>query len=138
MLKFKTTGREPSCDLVLEHPSVSRTHARIELADDGRVFLLDVDSSNGTFLQRNDSWIRVKRVSLCSGDRIRLGEKDVSLEQLTAVFGKRSNARLGPKHFSLRQGTKQNGLFADWSEPTVSLNKPTRNPVTGRIEEDTQ
>ncbi len=137
-MKLKTAGREPTCDLVLEDPTVSRVHVKIELADDGHVFLLDADSSNGTFLQRNDGWIRVKRVSLCIGDRIRMGEKEVSLEHLTAVFGKRSKARLGPKHFSLRRRAKQGGLSADWSEPESLLHKPRRNLVTGRIEEDKQ
>jgi len=137
-LKRMTCGREHPCDLVLEHPSVSRVHAYIELADGGQVSLLDADSSNGTFLHRNDGWIRVKKVTLCIGDRIRFGDNDVSLEQLTAVFGSRSNARLGPKYFSLRQGSKDTRLFADWPEPEVSLNNPRRNPATGRIEEDHQ
>ena len=74
-MKIKTCGRETSCDLVLEQSTVSRLHARIELADDGLVCIQDAGSHNGTFLNRNDTWIRVMRASqLCIGDRIRFGD----------------------------------------------------------------
>lgn len=130
-MKIKTCGRETSCELVLEHPTVSRLHARIELADDGRVFVQDADSSNGTFLNRNDSWIRVKRITLCIGDRIRFGDCEVPLEKLTAVFGNRSNARLEARHFPLRKGHIGSGFRADLKDSGIQLQKPRRNPVTG-------
>lgn len=42
-------GREPGCDLVLPHPSVSRAHAELVQAD-GRWRLSDLGSKNGTFI----------------------------------------------------------------------------------------
>jgi pSer/pThr/pTyr-binding forkhead associated (FHA) protein len=39
-------GRDPSCDLVLSHPFVSRCHARVEARGD-EVFLIDDGSANG-------------------------------------------------------------------------------------------
>jgi pSer/pThr/pTyr-binding forkhead associated (FHA) protein len=135
-MKSKTAGREPSCDLVCEHVTVSRFHARIELGDDGFVSLVDTGSGNGTFLNRNDSWIRVRKITLCIGDRIRLGECVVPLEHLTAVFGNRSNVRLEAKHFPLRPGDMATRSFADLQDPGSMLQKPRRNPTTGKIEED--
>jgi len=135
-VKIKNCGREASCEFVLEHPTVSRLHARIELADNGLVFLQDTDSRNGTFLNRNDSWIRVKRVTLCIGDRIRFGDCEVPLEKLTAVFGNRSNARLEARHFPQRKGFIGSGLRADLHDPGIQLQKPRRNPATGRIEDE--
>lgn len=47
-----TIGREPNCDLVVEHPEVSRYHARIEL---GRSeFTLTDMSTNGTQIVSDD------------------------------------------------------------------------------------
>lgn len=43
-------GRDPAADLVLEHPSVSRRHARIASGPAGHV-IEDVGSTNGTFLR---------------------------------------------------------------------------------------
>ena len=135
-MNTRTIGREASCDLVLEHSTVSRFHACLELTDDGNVAVVDTDSRNGTFLNRNDAWIRIRRVSLCVGDRLRFGERELTLQDLTAVFGKHAGIRLGAKHFSLRQGTKVTGKLAEPDEGWPSLQKPRRNPLTGKIEED--
>lgn len=132
----KTIGRETSCDLVIEDATVSRQHASIELAEDGSVWVADADSSNGIFLHRNDAWIRFRKVTLCVGDRIRLGDYELPLQQLTAVFGKRANIRLGEQHFTLRQGGRGNRKVSGWDEPQNSLQKPKRNPLTGQIEEE--
>ena len=135
-MKNKTIGRESSCDLVLEHSGASRLHARIELHENGLLFLQDADSSNGTYLNRNDSWIRIRKVTLSIGDRIRFGELEVPLERLTAVFGSRSNARLEARHFQLKNGNEGARSFADLRDSGPLLQKPRRNPVTGKIEED--
>lgn len=135
-MKTKTCGRETSCALVLDHSTVSRLHARIELADDGLVCVQDADSQNGTFLMRNDQWIRVRKATLCIGDCVRFGDIEVSLDRLIAVFGPRSNARLEARHFPLRHGKKTSKAFKGKSDHGPALHKPRRNPSTGKIEED--
>jgi len=132
----KYIGREASCELVLDHLSASRRHARLELVDGGSVWVVDADSRNGTFLNRNGNWIRVRKVMLCVGDRIRFGDCEMPLQQLTALFGKRANVSLGAKHFSLRHGSKGTKTDTAWDQPGPSLHKPRRNPLTGKIEED--
>jgi len=133
--EIKTCGRDPSCDLVLEDSTLSRFHARIELAEDGLVLIHDTGSSNGTFVNRNDSWIRVRRVTLCIGDRVRFGEIEVPLERLTAVFGQRANIRLEARRFPVRHGKAVSMPVKRQSENVSSLHKPRRNPVTGKLEE---
>ncbi len=63
-------GRVPTADVVLMDEGVSREHARIE-HDGGRSWLIDLGSTNGTWLEGE----RVGRVALPlrDGDRIRLG-----------------------------------------------------------------
>ena len=100
------------------------------------MWVVDADARNGSFLNRNDAWIRFRKVMLCVGDRIRLGDYEVPLQQLTAVFGKRANVKLGEQHFSLRQGGKGSRKLSGWDEPGSPLQKPKRNPLTGLIEEE--
>jgi len=136
-IETRTCGREPSCDLVLEHSTLSRLHARIELSDDGLVSINDSGSSNGTFLNRNDRWIRARKVTLSIGDRIRFGDIEVPLEHLTAVFGRRASIRLEARRFPHRHGKAVVQPSAGKADPGPALNKPRRNPATGKIEDST-
>ena len=121
----KTCGRDAGCDLVVEHETVSRIHARISLADDGIVWVQDNDSSNGTFLHRCEKWTQIGKASLCIGDGIRFGEYEVPLEDITALFSGETRVRLRARRFPFQVRTA----------PTEQLNKPRRNPATGRVEE---
>lgn len=133
---IKTLGRNETCDVRIDHSSVSPVHAHIELADDGLVSVQEADSGAEIFLNRNNVWIRIRRVTLCIGDSIRLGEIEIPLHRLTAVFGSHSNARLESKHFALRNKNSGNRLFSHASDQETSLQKPRRNPLTGKIEEN--
>ena len=62
-------GRSSSATLSVDEPSISRRHARVLFADDGRHLLEDLGSKNGTFVNGR----RVTRVALSAGDRIQLG-----------------------------------------------------------------
>ena len=64
-----TMGRSRDCDIVLEHSQVSAKHASIRLMDDG-LYLTDLDSSNGTFV--NDQVV-VKQ-KLLDNDLVRIGD----------------------------------------------------------------
>jgi hypothetical protein len=69
-----TFGRAPDCALVFADDTVSRHHARLELRD-GRWFLVDLDSSNGTLVNGR----RVRDSEVRAGDEIRLGAAGFTL-----------------------------------------------------------
>ena len=73
-----TIGRDRTCELVLADAEVSRKHARLE-AQAGVVFLRDLESRNGTFLngQRLESAIEARQ-----GDAIDVGATRVIVEKL--------------------------------------------------------
>jgi subtilisin family serine protease len=65
-----TLGRSPEADLTLAEGAVSRLHARLEVRE-GRWYLCDLDSANGTYLNRQ----RVGAPQpLHSGDLIGIGD----------------------------------------------------------------
>lgn len=64
-----TIGRGSGNDVVLDHPKVSRSHARIERRGDSFV-LRDLESTNGSW--RNGD--RVTELLLREGDTVRIGE----------------------------------------------------------------
>ncbi|MBX3190138.1 MAG: GGDEF domain-containing protein [Labilithrix sp.] len=62
-------GRGTEADLWIEDGGVSRRHARIACRSDGRYFVEDLGSTNGTFLGSQ----RIETCEIRGGDRIQLG-----------------------------------------------------------------
>ena len=58
-------GRDPSCDLVIEHKSISRKHATIHLGDP--LFVEDMGSSNKT---------KVGGIAIAAGNRVQIKWRD--------------------------------------------------------------
>jgi DNA-binding winged helix-turn-helix (wHTH) protein len=73
-------GRDPDAVLWVDHPSVSRRHARILVAG-GKGVLEDLESKNGTFL--NGKAI-VKRTALADGDEVRIGPETMVFRLLSS------------------------------------------------------
>ncbi|MFZ0960669.1 MAG: FHA domain-containing protein [Terriglobia bacterium] len=65
-------GRDPSCDVVIAHPIVSKKHAEI-IKQDGKSLIVDLGSVNGTFV----NGIRVKRHELQELDRVVIGPSEL-------------------------------------------------------------
>ena len=66
-----TIGRDRDNDIVLDSDSVSRRHAKLEHRD-GHFFVLDLDSTNGTFLNDEPDPITVSQ--LRKGDQVKVGD----------------------------------------------------------------
>ena len=64
-------GSAPDSDIQLGDPAVSGKHASLRYKD-GKFYLIDLDSSNGTYL--NDGAAPVAREELKDNDTIRIGE----------------------------------------------------------------
>ncbi|EDM79435.1 FHA domain containing protein [Plesiocystis pacifica SIR-1] len=67
-------GRDPDADLRIEHPDVSRRHARLEVFEDGAE-LVDLDSKNGLRVDGR----ACTRARLRDGSRVELGELSLTL-----------------------------------------------------------
>lgn len=84
-------GRGRDCDVVLDHPLISRHHAKI-VVEPARVVIEDLVSANGVYV--ND--LRVARSqSLADGDRILLATRELSI--FAAPRNEREQPREGPE-----------------------------------------
>ena len=80
-------GRDPTCDLVLTDPRVSRRHAHIRATDAG--FLLeDLGTTNGTYL----NGVRTERSDVLPGDRIEVGDTVLALSDALEVADRPATA----------------------------------------------
>jgi DNA-binding NtrC family response regulator len=76
-------GRTWPADIVVDDPSVSRTHARFFVAPDGAVVFEDMGSTNGTRL----NGVVVPRGRIAPGDEVRVGDVSVALHVLSTEAG---------------------------------------------------
>ncbi|WP_128817612.1 FHA domain-containing protein [Streptomyces sp. S063] len=70
-------GRSADADVPLDDPDVSRLHCAVSVADDGRVTVADLGSTNGTSLDGVE--VRERPVRLTPGALLRLGESTLRL-----------------------------------------------------------
>jgi len=73
---IKTIGRSAGAEFMVDAALVSRLHCRLT-AGDGGVDVVDLDSTNGTYI--NDQ--RVKNGCIKSGDRLRVGRVEFSIQR---------------------------------------------------------
>lgn len=77
-------GRAGSSDVLIDHPSISKLHARIRRAPDGSYALQDAGSRNGTELAGKR--LGSGEVSLAPGASLRLGDWSFRFELLPGTL----------------------------------------------------
>jgi pSer/pThr/pTyr-binding forkhead associated (FHA) protein len=70
---IKTIGRAIRADFMVDVPLVSRLHCRLTATDAGQLEVIDLKSTNGTFV--NDR--KIQQAVLVSGDRLRVGRLEL-------------------------------------------------------------
>jgi len=76
---IKTIGRVGAADFCVDVPLVSRLHCRIEVGPEGGVMVVDLDSTNGTWIDGE----RITRAPLRPGSVLRIGRVEFALETAT-------------------------------------------------------
>src|SRR5260370_6340725 len=72
-------GREPTCDIHLPHPGVSRRHAQLQLTDQGRWLLQDLRSRNHVYVDNKP----VQQIVLESRKPFRIAEYWLAIHEST-------------------------------------------------------
>jgi pSer/pThr/pTyr-binding forkhead associated (FHA) protein len=74
---IKTIGRAPRADFLLDAALVSRLHCRLTASAAGALEVLDLTSTNGTFVNGRP----VHQSALVEGDRLRVGRVELTVER---------------------------------------------------------
>lgn len=72
----KTVGRAPRADFIVDAALVSRLHCRLTAGVE-KLEVEDLSSTNGTYVNEK----RVKRGQLRSGDRLRVGRVELTIDK---------------------------------------------------------
>ena len=81
-----TVGRSSKADIVLADAdsSVSGVHAEIVVSTEGRYFLSDAGSSNGSYVREEDKWSPLRQAFIEPESEIRLGNQRLVGKDLIA------------------------------------------------------
>jgi len=108
-------GRQPGCQITINHTKISRDHARITLAADSVWYIEDLNSSNGTFVNGN----RINGSHpLRSGDHLRFGPVAFLFQSTISNSGGGNDATI----------TDDADPDATMLEAGVGFNPPARQP----------
>lgn len=80
-------GRSPKSDIVLTDGSVSREHAELSDAGDGRYSIVDVGSTFGTFIMREGDWRKIKQAVIAADEPVKLGKHQTTAAQMLKFKG---------------------------------------------------
>ena len=78
--------------IYINSPSVSRRHAAMKMKN-GRIYLCDLDSTNGTYLMEDDSLVPFKEGYVNPSQPIVIGQVKCTINGLLAIAGVYSASR---------------------------------------------
>lgn len=99
--KVWIVGARDTCDIVIDEPTVSGEHCRLEF-DDGRVFIEDLQSTNGTFINGERIY---KKKQIHPDALVTLG-RNVTMPMPSQLSGPKSPPDL-PKESSTTEGGEE-------------------------------
>ena len=80
---LKTMGRAPGVDFVVDAALVSRVHCRLTLSKANDLFLEDLGSTNGTFVNGE----KVDKATLADGDKLTVGRVEFVVKEERGLTG---------------------------------------------------
>ena len=95
--------------IYINSPSVSRRHAAMKIKN-GRIYLCDLDSTNGTYLIDNDSLVPFKEGYVSPAQPIVIGEVECTINSLLAIAG-------------VYSASKTNASDIEETKPSIPVNK---------------
>lgn len=121
-------GRSATNDIVVDHRTVSRKHAEIDILDDGMFHIRDNDSANGTYVKIDNTFHRSAEARVGAADLVRFGSFESSVANLILLAQKR------PTKPRRRRAAASEEPAPEPREPSQRLNPLAEVRPTQRVE----
>lgn len=79
------SAQPPDLEVPLEHDTVGRRHAELTIGADGDCYVVDLGSTNGTFVGHGKRWKRIAQTKIAMDEPLRLGEYETTVRRLLAL-----------------------------------------------------
>ena len=84
-IRTYVVGRDRECDVRLDDSSVSRRHAECVRLADGRLYVTDCATTNGTFVLEGEEWREVRQTFVEPSSHIRFGNCRMTVRRLSVL-----------------------------------------------------
>jgi len=126
-----TLGRGHQADIKLEDDSVSRVHAEITRTDQGRYYLIDRNSTRGTYVRQNNAWQQHTQGYVSQQDVLKMGDMEVAMAQVAGHF----ESYFMSQSEQIKREQPPGHVVGHVDLEPLSI-RPRRNQSTGQIELD--
>lgn len=134
-----TIGRSRKSDVVIDHASVSREHAELVATEEGRYYLTDCSSANGTYRLKHGEWKQIRQEFIAPDEVIILGEYKTSARKLASALPTQARRALIPEGELVVIEAGLTGLekIATATGPVVVRKKTAKDELpSGEVERD--
>ena len=83
-----TIGRDTDAAITVQHTTVSRLHAEVIPLPDGRLYVTDCASRNGTFINEGGHWRKISQDFASAEAQLRFGEVETSVSHLLTTIAR--------------------------------------------------
>ena len=122
-------GRERTCHVRLDDPSVSRRHAEVVRVSGGRLLVTDCATTNGTSVLDDRTWRDIRQALVEATDRIRFGDCEMTVDRLDTLC-RRDDGRPSVAADGEAPGAGRAPHEEDTLDPRHGL---ARDPETGEL-----
>ena len=148
---FQVIGRLPTCDIQLEHPSLSRHHAILQFKATGSsdkpagFYLYDLDSTHGTFHNKNKCFpktyyrLRVGHMMKFGGSTRHLilqgpdedteAESELSVTELKEIAAQKARKKLEEKLLNEKRENESESQGISWGMPEDAVEDEDENKL---------
>ena len=83
-----TIGRDTDAAISIQHETVSRLHAEVIPLPDGRLYVTDCASRNGTYINDGGHWRKISQDFAGAEAQLRFGEVETSVPHLLTIIAR--------------------------------------------------
>ena len=123
-------GRDGTCDVRLDHSTVSGRHAEVVRVEGGRLYVTDCATTNGTYVLAGRDWRAIRQAVVERTDRVRFGECEMIVGRLDELCSA-EDAHLAAG------GAADYAAAGPLAPAPGSIRRPEFDPETGELIEKT-
>ncbi len=131
--RLLTIGRGRKADIRLQDRSVSRLHAEFIVAGRGILYVADRSSANGTWIETNGAWKRIRQRTVLPSDRLRFGRAELTAAELLSRLPEPPRERTGAQVGAPNAAVPPPGSTTGPPDDDLPSGQVRRNPLTGEV-----